>query len=476
MKRPNIIFILTDDQRFDTIGALNCPDIDTPNFDRLVRSGLAFTQATIMGGTSPAVCMPSRNMILTGRGLYEINAHSRIIPEDHVTFPEVLRNAGYRTWHVGKWHQDLASHKRCFMDGAKLFMSGIEANPQECDFHWHLHLFDYRADSNYVKGEYQCQDPPIRPFTPPYTRHKEDGLHSSTVFTNAAIDMIRSHDQGDDPFMLYLAYVAPHDPRQYPSRYFRKYNADDIPLPENFLPRHPFDNGDLMVRDELLAGHPRLPWEIREHIKDYYAIVSHLDEEIGRLLDTLDETGRADDTIVILAGDNGLAVGQHGLMGKQNLYEHSIRVPLIMRGPDIPRNARSETPCYLADLCPTLCEMAGASAPGSATAKSLLPAVTNQNRRIHDRTYHGYLDIQRALRQRPYKLIEYHVNGQRRTQLFDIVADPKEMHDLAGDASCAEVLRRMQTEILLCRDACGDYQPEYGQPFWQDYPASAEGH
>jgi arylsulfatase A-like enzyme len=469
MKKPNIIFILTDDQRFDTIGALNCPHIDTPNMDRLVRSGLTFTRATIMGGTSGAVCMPSRNMILTGRTLFDINTDSRIIPTEHRTFPEVLRKNGYSTYHVGKWHQDTASHARCFSGGSKLFMSGIEPHPYECDFHWHLHLFDYSEEGRYVDGEYKCENGPVEPFTPPYTRYKANGRHSSTVFTDAAIDIL-NRQAADEQFCLYLAYVAPHDPRQYPKEYFEQYDASALPLPENFLPQHPFDNGDLYCRDELLAGHPRLPWEIREHLKDYYAIISHLDYEIGRLLDTLEEIGLIDDTIVILAGDNGLAVGQHGLMGKQNLYEHSIRVPLIISGPNIPRDQLADTQCYLADLCPTICELAGVPIPGTVNTQSLVPVIKNPAARIREQAYFGYLHLQRALREDRFKLIEYNVEGTRHTQLFDLANDPKETKDLSSDPAFAEELRRMQTEIVQASKTYHDTQPEYGVPFWKGYP------
>ena len=469
MKQPNILFILTDDQRFDTIRALNCPDIDTPNFDRLVRSGLAFTQASIMGGTCGAVCMPSRNMIMTGRTLFEINTRSHRIPTEHLTFPEALRQNGYTTYHVGKWHQDLKSHARCFSWGKKLFFCVIEPHPLDCDFHWHLHLFDYNQEGHYVHGEYKCEDPPIEPFSPPYTRHKPNGRHSTTVFTDAAIDIIRNHPD-DTPYLLYVAHVAPHDPRQYHSKFFGKYNADDIPLPENFMRQHPFDNGDMYIRDELLAGHPRLPWEIRQHIKDYYAIISQLDEEFGRLLDVLEETGRVNDTIIILAGDNGLAVGQHGLMGKQNMYEHSLRVPLIMSGPRIPSNELTHTQCYLADLCPTICELTETPIPGSVTAKSLLPAIENPSVEIRNEMYYGYKHVQRALKNDRFKLIEYHVNGERHTQLFDLAKDPKETQDLSAAPAHSETLHSLRAGILQARQDYHDHQPEYGALFWKGYP------
>jgi arylsulfatase A-like enzyme len=143
------------------------------------------------------------------------------------------------------------------------------------------------------------------------------------------------------------------------------YDPKSLPLGENSLPEHPFDNGEMQVRDELLAAYPRDPHEVRRHLAAYYGMITHLDAQIGRVLAALRETGQLDDTIIVLAGDNGLALGRHGLMGKQSLYEHSIHVPLVICGPGIAAGQRSEALVYLLDIFPTLCDLLGLAAPGS---------------------------------------------------------------------------------------------------------------
>ena len=151
---------------------------------------------------------------------------------------------------------------------------------------------------------------------------------------------------------MYVSLMAPHDPRTMPKEFLEMYDPEEIKLPENFLTEHPIDTGALRVRDELLAAFPREPNEIKRHIAEYYAMISHLDHAFGRLLTALQEQGKLDNTIIVFAGDNGLALGQHGLMGKQNLYDHSVRVPLIFAGPGIPEGEQRNSPVYLLDIFP----------------------------------------------------------------------------------------------------------------------------
>ena len=461
--RPSILFVFTDDQRFDTIRALNNPDIHTPNIDRLVASGLTFTQAHIMGGTSGAVCMPSRAMMLSGRTLFSIEREGQRIPPEHVTFPELFRQAGYTTFHAGKWHQDKASHARCFAAGAKIF--GFRRGWYEtCDGHWHLPVHDFDPTGTYAEEDGYFSNAPVEPFTPPYTRCKEHGKHSAETFSDATIDFIQGHHD-ETPFFIYLAHLAPHDPRQSLKRIRDMYDAEALPLPENFCPRHPFDNGELRIRDELLEGWPRTPDAIRRHIADYYAIITQVDEQLGRVMSALEESGRGDNTIVIFAGDNGLAVGQHGLMGKQNVYEHSVRVPLIISGPGIPAGARTDAFCYLLDIFPTLCDLTGLSIPSTVEGRSLLPVIEDPDARVRDRLLFAYKGVQRAVKEERLKLIEYSVQGQRTTQLFDLETDPWETQNLAEDPAYAGDVVRLRGELRRWRDELGDTR-EMGREFW----------
>ncbi len=437
-KRPNILFFFTDDQRFDTIGALGNDHIITPNIDSLVRNGTTFTNAYIMGSMSGAVCVPSRAMLMSGRTLFGLEGRGNTIPEKHVTLPEVLRKAGYTTFHTGKWHQDKKTFARCFSTGAKIFFGGMGN-------HWNVPVNDFDPTGNYPRNR----------------RYKGD-KHSSELFSDAAIDFLRDY-KDNKPFFVYVAYTAPHDPRQAPEKYRQMYNPEEIVLPKNFLPEHPFDNGEMRIRDEKLAPWPRTPKEIRRHIADYYAIITHMDAQIGRVLSALNETGQAKNTIIVLAGDNGLAVGRHGLLGKQNLYEHSVHVPLIMSGPSIPKGQKRDAFCYLLDVFPTLCDLAGVPIPGSVEGRNLA-GIISRKRKIRDTLFFAYKDIQRGVRDERYKLIEYKVKDKRTTQLFDLQADPWEIKNLTDNPRYAAQLKRLRKELLRWKDKLGD-----SSKFWQGF-------
>jgi arylsulfatase A-like enzyme len=465
-KRPNILFIFTDDQRFDTISALGCEEIETPNLDRLVAKGTTFTNAHIMGGTHVAVCMPSRAMMLTGRTLFSLENQGQRIPPKHLTFPEQFRESGYCTCHIGKWHQDVESHGRSFDTARKIFGFRNLGWYEACNGHWHTPVFDHDPTGQYEQDTFY-HDPPLEPFEGPFETTKESGRHSAEVFTDAAIDFIRERRFADDdnPYLLYLAHLAPHDPRQYPARLAQRYNTDTVSLPDNFRTTHPFDNGEMTVRDELLEAFPRQPEAVIQHLADYYAIIAHVDEQVGRILDKLERTGEDENTIIVFAGDNGLACGQHGLMGKQNLYEHSIRVPLIMAGPGIPVNQKRDTFCYLLDIYPTLCELIGVEPPDTVQGKSLCPTFDDPTQQIRDILHFAYRGVQRAVKRDGMKLIEYVVDGKRSTQLFDLSNDPLEMTNLADDPGNADLLDGLRTELGRWRSDLDD-RGAVGDQFW----------
>lgn len=476
--KPNVLFIFTDDQRFNTISALGNSEIETPNIDRLVARGTTFTHAHIMGGTSGAICMPSRAMLMTGRTLFSLKEEGQCIPPEHTAMPELFRANGYVTTHTGKWHQDKASHGRCFSTGAKIF--GFKRDKgwyEACNGHWHIPVHDFDPDGVYDRnGGYN--EPAIEPFQAPFEQTKENGRHSAEVFSDAAIEFIRNHPASDGgragkPFFLYLAHIAPHDPRQYPARLRAKYNRNTVSLPDNFRIRHPFNNGDLYVRDELLAEFPRRPDSIRQHLADYYAIIHHVDEQVGRVLDALEASGQAENTIVVFAGDNGLAVGQHGLMGKQNLYDHSVRVPLIFAGPGIPAGKQTDALCYLLDIFPTLCELTDQEIPATVEGRSLLPVIRGETDQHRDVLHFAYRHWQRGVRKNDWKLIEYCVNGNRHTQLFDLTADPLEMNNVADAPEQAERLADLRRELARWHEELHDTRPKHGQPFWNTYHSGA---
>jgi arylsulfatase A-like enzyme len=266
---------------------------------------------------------------------------------------------------------------------------------------------------------------------------------SSEVFTNEALRFLKNQT-GTRPYLLYLAYTAPHDPRMPPKQYADLYDPEKIELPANFLSEHPFDNGNVRGRDEQLAGFPRTPAEIRKHIAAYYGMISEVDAEIGRVLDAVERHPLADNTYVIFASDNGLAVGQHGLMGKQSLYDHSLRVPLVISGPGIPRDRRTHGLCQLMDLHPTILELADVPPPSPLDGRSLVKTLRQPTAPLRPDVMAAYQNFHRAIRTDRWKLIAYNVDGVKHTQLFDLTADPLEMRNLAGDAAQARRLRELR--------------------------------
>ncbi len=419
-QRPNFLLLFTDDQRFDTIHALGCREILTPHMDALAKDGVSFTHAAIMGSMQGAVCIPSRAMLMTGRGLARLQKDGAVIPSDHVMMSEWLHQNGYRTFITGKWHQDKASLRRGFQQGEAIFVGGMgdHFNMPVCD------LADGQLVNNRVETRFDAE-----------------------VLADAAIKFLQTQKTGT-PFFAYVSFRTPHDPRVGPKHFHDIYDASKLPLPPNFQPEHPFDIGIRNLRDELLAPYPRTPEEIRQHIAAYYALTTATDAQMGRILAALRQSGLADNTIVIFAGDNGLAVGQHGLMGKQSLYDHSIRVPLIITGPGLPKDKRTDAFCYLLDIFPTVCAMAGLRPPSSCTdGRNLLPLLKGQQENVRETLFFAYSHLMRALRTRDWKLIEYDINTQTHTQLFHLTNDPWETNNLATDPQHANILQKLQTEL-----------------------------
>ncbi len=458
-KRPNVIVLFSDDQRFDTIRALGNETIQTPHLDSLVRTGTSFINAYIMGGNSGAVCIPSRAMLLTGRGLFRIEGSGETIPEEHVMMPELFRRHGYRTIGVGKWHNSRAAFARCFTGGAEIMFGGMSD-------HWNVPAYSFDPTGNY-KAKTPVIEDPLRSNKITYKNydHVTEGRHSSALFTDAAVDFLERQKTAD-PFFLYVAFTAPHDPRSAPKEFHDMYDPEQIPHPRNYLPRHPFDNGEMEVRDELLGGFPRTPEEVRRHIADYYAIITHLDSQIGRILEALRKTGQEENTLIVFAGDNGLAVGQHGLMGKQNVYEHSVHVPLIMRGPGVPEGERREDLCYLLDIFRTVCDLTGIPRPDSAEGESLVPVLRNETRKEREALYVAYKNYQRAVRTKRWKLVLYNVHGEKHTQLFDLTNDPWEIDNLADSPSQAGRVQELADILKSLMREAGDPvrldQPDWG--------------
>lgn len=459
-KRPNILFLFADDMRYDTIHALGNEDIVTPNLDALAQSGTCFTNAHIPGGCCAAVCMPSRAMLNTGRTLFHLRDFGAQIPPEHALLGETLKNAGYNTFGTGKWHNGYTSYARSFTDGGEIFFGGMYD-------HWKVPVYDYDDTGDYVKVVNDVMNPGYtNAMTPVRMDHVTWGKHSTDLFADIACDYIKNYDD-EKPFYMYVSYMAPHDPRSMPKEFFDLYEADRIKTPENLMPEHPFDFGVRNVRDEQLEEYPRSKAAIQRHMRDYYAMISHLDASVGRILKSLKESGRFEDTIIIFSADNGLGLGQHGLMGKQNCYEHSIKMPLIFSGPGVPKGERRVHPIYLMDIFPTLCDMAEVDIPATVEGVSFAGQFGDADLCTREAIFFAYRDKIRGVKTRGYKLIEYRYQDKQWTQLFDIEKDPLEMNNLAGDEALSDTLTDLRGLTRRLAQAWGDDETELGDRFWR---------
>ena len=312
--RPNIVFIFADDQCFDTIHQSGNSEIQTPNLDELARRGTTFSHAFNMGSWSGAVCVASRTMLNTGRFVWNakaVHAKSEQERQQGRWWSEYMKRAGYRTYMTGKWH--------CKASAEKAFDIARDIRPG----------MPKATETGYNRPAADGTDP-WSPSDPKFGGFWEGGTHWSEVVANNAQDFMKDAAGNDSPFFMYLAFNAPHDPRQSPAEYVARYPKDSILIPDNFLPRYPFANQigcGPGLRDERIAAFPRTPDAIQVHRQEYYAIITHMDEMIGRILKALEASGKRENTWIFFTADHGLAVGQHGLLGKQNMYDHSVRVP-----------------------------------------------------------------------------------------------------------------------------------------------------
>ncbi|MEM7147358.1 MAG: sulfatase-like hydrolase/transferase [Verrucomicrobiota bacterium] len=460
--KPNVLFIFADDQCFETIRELGNLEIETPNLDRLVKRGTTFTHAYNMGSWSGAVCVASRHMLNTGVFLWhaekEANAFGgkakkpkkgeaavEPVTPDEPNFQErnqmwsqLMSAAGYKTYFTGKWH--------------------VKANAEE--------IFDVTGN---VRGGMPAQTPdgynrplpgeadPWDPADPKFGGFWEGGKHWSEVVGDKATGFLESAAKEDDPFFMYIAFNAPHDPRQAPQEFVDMYPVEQLKVPVNFVPEYPY-NEDMKsgrtLRDEKLAPFPRTVRSVKVHRQEYYAIITHMDQEIGRILDALDASGKADDTYIFYSADHGLAVGQHGLMGKQNMFDHSMRVPLIVAGPGIEGGKKIEGAVYLQDIMASVLELGTGEVPEHVQFKSLMPVLKGERDGNYDAVYGAYLDGQRAVIEDGYKLILYPQVPV--ALLFNLEKDPAETKDLAEKKGQQKRMQSMFQTLLELQKETGD--------------------
>ncbi len=392
--KRNVVFLLADDLRPDCLSMFGHPVVKTPNLDKLLTNGFAFRNAYVLGSNSGAVCMPSRTMIQTGQSYLRKNPTPP-------TLAQTIKAAGFTSIRSGK-HGN---------------------NPSQLDKDFDQHV---------------------------------DGGEDAARNADNIIAFIKEH-AGQKPLFLYFAPHEPHDPQHATEEFYQKYKPQDIPLPVNFLPLHPFDNGEMTVRDEKTLPWPRTRENVTGKLARYYASASYFDQQAGRIIEALKQAGQFDNTVFIVAGDNGLSLGEHGLLGKQNLYEFGgMHVPLIFAGPGISKG-ESKALAHLFDLYPTLCDLAGIPVPAGLDAKSLAPVIRGEKSKVRDCLFTAYRNCQRSIRDDRWKLIRYPLIDK--TQLFDLQADPHEMTDLAGKPESEGKIKELTTLLEKTRQEYGDSAP-----------------
>ncbi len=407
--RPNFVFIITDDQAPESLSVYGNRVCRTPSLDQLAREGIVIDDAHHMGSWVGAVCTASRTMIMTGRTLWHVPG-ARGPGIDHPksyrrqaaqsSLAAVFNRAGYDTFRT-----------------CKKGNSFREANAE----------FTIRFEATKRAG----------------TAEGGSQWHADQV-----IDYLESRQAQRDanPFLIYFGFSHPHDPRNALPQLAAKYGARNEgppaapnpkapPLPDNYLPKHPFHHGHPNLRDEVkVQGVMRRRDEatIRNEMGRQYACIENIDRQVGRVINKLKEIDAYDNTYIIFTSDHGIAVGRHGLMGKQNLYEHSWKVPLIIRGPGIKAGSRASGYVYLLDVFPTLCDLAGIPIPDSIEGQSFRSVLEGRKSQIRNVVYGAYCGGtkpgMRAVKSNGWKLIVYDVlDGQvKEKQLFHLLDNPKE--------------------------------------------------
>lgn len=459
IKRPNFLFVLVDDQSpFDLQTYDPNSILETPNIDRLAQEGIVFDQARNMGSMNGAVCTPSRHMIMSSRTVWNLPPSALFQkqkdphPLDEQTLGAVFNRAGYKT-----------------MRTCKKGNSYPGANRQ----------FTVVKDATKRGG----------------TEKSGSAWHSKQVLEYLSERMTTKEE---DPFFIYFGFSHPHDTRNGTPELLEKYGAvnhkdkEKVPelneqqpvLQDNYLEVHPFFHGHPNLRDEERV---KGVWKrrdentVRNELGREYACSENIDIQLGKVLDCLEEMGELDNTYIVYTSDHGMSIGRHGLMGKQNLYEHTWKVPFIVKGPGIEAGKRVDSNIYLLDVLPTFCDLAGIEAPETVQGKSFKSVLEGEQNLIREVMYGVYAGGtkpgMRAVKKGDWKLIKYDMmNGDvRETQLFNLKENPNEYlpehhkigemeTNLADNPKYSEKLAEMEQVLLEQMKAHGDPYRMWNQP------------
>jgi len=426
MKRPNFVFFLTDDQRWDGMSCAGNPILKTPNMDRIARDGVRFSNMFVTN----SLCGPSRASYLTGRYTHNhgVRRNGMALSLKHKTFPEMMKDAGYETAFIGKWHNFDLGRKRGF------------------DFH-----FGFRGQGRYYN--------PI--ISENYGPEKEYQGHVTDILADKAIEFINK--EHDKPFCLLLWFKAPHR-SFHPAERFKGLYADDvIPEPVNFHDDYRTRPDAVKNANMKIGDFDDVP-DYQTFVKDYYRCLAGVDENVGRVLDTLAGAGLEEDTAVVYAGDNGFFIGEHHFFDKRFMYEESIRVPLLIKYSKLVKLGLVKPEMALnVDIAPTILDLAGIPIPGAMDGKSLKPVLEDKKTDWRKDFLYEYYEypgphsgrMNRGIRTERWKYIHYFKEPQE-FELYDLKTDPHEMNNLIHEPGYRELIEKLRKRMEDLRKETND--------------------
>ncbi len=456
--KPNILFIMDDQHRGDCIGADGNPHIYTPNLDALARDGALFRSAY----SSTPTCKPARAALLTGMNPWNhgLLGYARLAPEYPVEMPRLLREAGYYTYSIGKLHwrpQRLQRgfHRTVLDESGREYSDGFRS--------------DYRS---WFWSVAPTRDPDATGIgwnsyrAGPYALPEE--LHPTVWTADVAVNFLREYDR-TEPFFLKVSFARPHSPYDPPKRLWDRYEDAELP---------PAHIGDWADRYEQRSGGDDTIWhgdlgpeQVRRSRQGYYGAVTHIDEQIGRIVETLDERGMLENTLIIFLSDHGDMTGDHHMWRKSYAYEASARVPMILRWPEgLVSGERGQVlrqPVELRDVLPTFLDAAGVS-EDRCDGRSLLDLVPDEK----PDDWRPWIDLEHdicydqrnhwsTLTDGRWKYIYHAFDGEE--QLFDMESDPGEERDLAGEAVHSETLRTWRGRLVAFLEHRGEEWVKNGE-------------
>ncbi len=434
--RRNIIFILIDDMRFDSMSCMGHPFLKTPNLDRMVENGILFEN----GFVTTSLCSPSRASFLSGQyaHIHGVLNNSTLLPKGTPTFPAELQKSGYDTAFVGKWH-----------------MGGSTDAPRPGFNHW----VSFRGQGVYTDPTFNVNG-----------EHVKRTGHMSELITDYGIDWLQK--DREQPFFLYLSHKAVHAEFVPAPQHRNAYKGVEIKHPDSMADTEEnYEGKPLWVRRQRHSWHGvdymyHDQFNFDRFILEYNRTMLSVDESVGRILDTLDEMGILDSTLVIFASDNGFLHGEHGLIDKRCMYEESIRIPMIVHCPEIvPANRRTQRLVLNIDVCPTILDAAGVSIPDTVQGMSFLPVARGDQPEWRDAILYEYF-WEEAFPQTPtvlgvrteeYSYMWYHGIFDLQ-ELYNVKEDPHQMNNLIDSAAHYDIRQEMHKKLRELLDRYGATQ------------------